>query len=284
MNTLELCELTIYPVKSCAGIPLREATLTPAGLTAGGVRDREWMLVDADGRFLTQREHPSMATVAPQLHDGGLRLTAPRMPAFTLPAGPAACLSLRRVQVWDDEVATWDAGDEAAAWLRAAIDIPCRLVRFHPEARRAADPDWTGGIDAPALFSDGFPYLMLYQESLAELNQRLRDIGRAPLPASRFRPNLVFAGGHAFEEDFTATIDFGDAVLRPVKPCPRCPIPSVDQRTGTVGPDPRDVLRSERSDPRLKGMITFGSNCVLISGSGATLTVGRAARADLAFD
>lgn len=285
METALLTELNIYPIKSCGGIALREATITQVGLMSEDIFDREWMVVDADGRFITQRDFPTMALIRPRIKSDTLELHAPGMLPINIPLGlpdPDSAPTLK-VRVWDDEVLAYDCDDVTALWFSKAIGVPCRLARFHPLATRHADRQWTGGLAAPTMFCDGFPLLMIYQASLDEVNRRLGLLQREPLPMNRFRPNLVLSGTEAFEEDFAESIELGDAVIKSVKPCPRCPVPAVDQATGVPGPDPRDVLRSERSDPRLKGQVTFGSNCILLQGEGATLRVGQAAGIVLGF-
>jgi hypothetical protein len=100
---------------------------------------------------------------------------------------------------------------------------------------------------------------------------------------NRFRPNIVIDGTDPFEEDFADTLTCGDAVLKPVKPCPRCPIPSVDQATGEVGPDPLDILQTYRVNPKVDGGITFGMNAVLQAGEGCVIKVGQSVELALAF-
>lgn len=287
MEPAILTGLTIYPIKSCGGIALQEARATAAGLVSESeeIGDREWMVVDQNGRFLTQREYPAMALITPSLHQDVMELRAPGLPVLSVPLDlpdPHSAFTMT-VQVWDDVLPAYDCDDVAARWFSEAVGAPCRLVRFHPKASRQGDPAWTEGADAPTMFSDGFPLLMIYEASLDELNRRLQYIGRDTLPMNRFRPNLVLSGAEAFEEDFAKSIEVGDTVIKPVKPCPRCPIPSIDQTTGMFGPDPRDVLRSERSESRLQGMVTFGVNCVLLQGEGTMLRVGQPAGIFLNF-
>lgn len=280
-----LTELTLYPIKSCAGIALREATLTTAGLMHQQIYNREWMVVDLDGNFLTQRTHPRMASIVPRIKLDSLELRAPGMMrlelALDLPHPDDA--RLLTVRVWDDTVQAYDCDELTATWFSAAIGVPCRLVRFHPEARRIADTAWTDGIEAPALFADGFPLLVMSRASLDDLNQKLQAQGRAALPMNRFRPSIVIDGVAPFEEDFAAAIRIGAARIKPVKPCARCPIPSVDQATGEVGPDPLDILRSYRVDPEVDGGITFGMNAIVLEGDGQLLRVGQPVAVELAF-
>jgi uncharacterized protein YcbX len=279
-----LAELNIYPVKSCAGISLEEATITSAGLASGQVHDREWMVVDLDGDFLTQRSFPRMALVTPHIDPESLVLLAPGMPRLDVPlALPEQNALTRPVTVWRDTLPAEDCGNAAAAWFSRAIGAPCRLVRFAAEARRFANREWTGDIIAPNRFSDGYPFLIISRESLDDLNQKLASQARDPLPMNRFRPNLVIAGGYAFDEDHAAGICADELVFKPVKPCQRCPIPSIDQASGEFGPDPLDILRTYRVDPRLGGGITFGMNAVLVRGEGLVLRVGQQVEIELSF-
>jgi hypothetical protein len=280
-----IAELYLYPIKSCAGIPLREATLTPAGLMSQQIYDREWMLVDADGEALTQREFPRMALIVPRLKGDVLAVRAPGM----LPLEIALDLPhpdherLIRARVWDDEVDAYDCDETTATWFSAMIGTSCRLVRFHPNAQRLSSTKWTEGRKVPNFFSDGFPMLVIGAESLQDLNDKLVAQGRRALPMNRFRPNIVFADLPAFEEDYAAHYRIGDALLKPVKPCPRCPIPSIDQASGEFGPDPLDILQTYRVNPRVGGRVTFGINTILIEGEGQTLRVGQPVDVALAF-
>jgi uncharacterized protein YcbX len=280
-----LSDISLYPIKSCAGITLREATLTVAGLMSENIYDREWMVVDLDGRCLTQREHPRMALIVPRIKAETLELRAPGMLRLELELGlpdPALAPTLQ-VQVWDDVVSAYDCDELTAAWFSNAVGVPCRLVRFHPNVERQVSAKWTGGVAAHTLFSDGYPVLIAGSASLADLNQKLVAAGRAALPMNRFRPNLVVDGIEAFEEDYVDTFQLGDALLKPVKPCSRCPMPSVDQGTGQFGPDPLDILQGYRAKAELDGAICFGMNAIVTAGEGQRLYVGQEISVTLAF-
>lgn len=280
-----LTELNLYPIKSCAGISLREAVVTEAGLMSEHIYDREWMVVDADGNFLTQREHPRMALIVPRIKGDMLELRAPGMLRLEIPldlGDPDEAPTLN-VRVWDDTVKAYDCDETTAAWFSNAVGVACRLVRFHPHAKRLANKKWTGDVEVPTMFSDGYPMLVISEASLEDLNRKLTAQGRDALPMNRFRPNLVINGIEAFEEDYVDTFKLGDATLKPVKPCPRCPIPSVDQATGIVGPSPLDILQTYRANPKVDGGITFGMNAILLQGEGQVLRVGQEVEVELAF-
>ena len=280
-----LSELILYPVKSCAGISVREATLTSAGLSVDAVYDREWMIVDEKGQFLTQREHPRMALISPRIKTDTLELRAPGMLRLEIPLGLPAPEDEQTIEVklWDDTWLAYDCDDTTATWFSKALGVTCRLVRFHPSVTRVTSTKWTGGIEAPTLFADGYPVLVIGSASLADLNDKLAAAGRDALPMNRFRPNLVIDGIDAFEEDYADQFVLGEASLKPVKPCPRCPIPAVDQASGVPGPDPLDILAGYRAKPALDGAICFGMNCIVTEGDGARLYVGQPVTMTLAF-
>jgi uncharacterized protein YcbX len=278
-----LTDIIFYPVKSCAGIAVVQALLTEAGLEVDGIADREWMLVTSDGQFLTQREHPRMALVTPRVQGSVLQLSVPGQAPFCIDIDQARSGVGMAVRIWDDHVLADDCGDLAAAWFAQAIGAPCRLVRFPAGARRLTSTRWTGGVAAPTRFADGYPVLVIGAASLADLNEKLVAAGRAALPMDRFRPNLVIDGLDPFEEDYVDTFGLGAVRLKAVKPCPRCPIPSVDQATGVPGADPLDILQAYRRKPQLDGAVCFGMNCIVITGAGQRLYVGQQVDAELAF-
>jgi uncharacterized protein YcbX len=279
-----ISELTMYPIKSCAGIALTEAVITASGLSYAGVCDREWMLVDGSGLFLTQREYPRMACLRITIAGDTLRVDTDAMATLSISLKANADAQKITVQIWETEVIADDAGEEAAIWFSQALGTRCRLVRFSPQAQRYANTKWTGDTLAPTRFADGYPLLLIAQASLDDLNRRAIAQGRQAVPMNRFRPNIVIDGVEAFEEDYAASYLLQNGIqLRPVKPCPRCPIPAVDQLTGEVGASPVDILQSYRANPIVDGEITFGMNVILEQGAGLVLRVGDEVEMPIAF-
>jgi uncharacterized protein YcbX len=273
--------LFVHPVKSCAGLPVTQSLLVETGLEF----DRQWMLVDAHGEFISQREQPRLALVETTLRLNDLRLRAPGMLALHVSLDRVE--EPLRVQIWDDRVAAYDMGALAAQWFSDYLGQAVRLVRFDPEARRLSDRHWSGDIEAQAAFADGFALLVTSTASLAELNRRLVAAGHAPVDMRRFRPNIVLDGIDAHDEDHIRDLHLdtpqGDVHLRLVKPCTRCSIPDVDPTTGEQGRGVADTLAGYRSDPRVDGAVSFGMNAVVVSGIEHMLAVGQAARASLGF-
>ncbi|MBI3285206.1 MAG: MOSC N-terminal beta barrel domain-containing protein [Burkholderiales bacterium] len=279
-----IAELNIYPIKSCAGIALQSATLTAAGLSYLGVHDREWMLVDEAGHFLSQRSCPALARLRPALLPGALVLNAPGLAPLALPLAWPEHIVTRTVQVWDDSVQAHDCGDAAANWCSSAAGVACRLVRFAPQAQRLIENKWTAGAAVPTRFSDAYPMLLIAAASLDDLNRRLQAQGQDAVPMNRFRPNIVLDGVAAYEEDYAEFFDIGDQIrLRPVKPCARCTIPAVDQLSGMPGFNPLDILQAYRANPLLDGGICFGMNAILERGAGLGLRIGAQAEMQIAF-
>ena len=201
--------LNIYPVKSCRGIALEQARITQAGFE----HDRQWLIVDARNRFLTQREAPRLALIETALDDALLRLRAPGLTDLTIPIDAQGA----RVEVlcWRDLCAAFDMGEAASEWLSEYLGARHRLVRFDETRKRTSSAEWTAEIEALNRFSDAFPWLVISQSSLNDLNTRLPS----PLPMNRFRPNIVIGGVEPYAEDRIHEITSGGIRLRVVKPC-----------------------------------------------------------------
>ncbi|WP_434663595.1 MOSC N-terminal beta barrel domain-containing protein [Paraburkholderia sp. A3BS-1L] len=279
--------LFVYPVKSCGAIALNHAQLDAKGLPW----DRHWMVVDENGRFVSQREIAAMARIVPAFVEGGVRLTMTDLDTpLDLPFTPHGNEAHVQVTVWKDTFEALDEGDEAAQWFSQALGVAVRLVRFAPDVTRLASKQWTNDEDVPTQFADGFPLLVTSEASLADLNARLAAKGATPVPMSRFRPNIVVDDVDAFDEDFidTLSIEGGGIVLRFAKPCARCPITTIDQRTGERDgewpAEPLDTLAAFRADPRVDGGLTFGQNAMVIAGAGERVAVGARAQWEYRFE
>ncbi len=291
MNTLpenadqpfHIAELWVYPVKSCAGVRLPRATLLDTGLEW----DRSWMVVDAQGEFVSQRELPRMALIQPSFKLGQLVLRAPGMLALHLQLDAAEAPA--RVRVWDDEVEAYDMGDVAAQWFSDFLSpgAPAglqrlRLVRFDPEVQRLSSLKWTGGVPAPVHFGDGFAVLVASAAALDDLNTRLAAAGQPAVDMRRLRPNIVLGGVAAHDEDRFSDLYLPGSCaaeatthLQLVKPCARCSIPDVNPDTAATGHAVGDALRAYRADARVNGAITFGMNAIVRAGSENMLAEGQ---------
>jgi uncharacterized protein YcbX len=247
---LQISQLIIYPIKSLGGIPLDRARVTDRGLE----HDRRWMLVDPGNGFITQRTVPLMALIHVAVGAGGLQVTSVLHPdALFVPF--EGCLSeFADVYIWEDTCTAQFVSHEADAWFTAALKIPCRLVHMPDTTSRITDPVYApeGGITS---FADAFPFLLIGQASLDELNSRLEQA----LPMDRFRPNIVFTGGTPYQEDELREFSIRRIRFHGVKLCARCPIPTIDQATAERGKEPLRTLARYRF---WNNKVYFGQNLI----------------------
>lgn len=289
--TARILSLHIYPIKSCAAIDLSTSSIDRAGLLG----DRRWMILTADGQFMTQRQWPAMARIRPALTDTHLELQAPGQPALRIPLdGSQLNDTVRDVVVWKDTVLAREESPDAAAWLSEALGVSCVLVKVDVQAQRPAKADWVDrwreahpefaedfAGDHVFGFADGFPLLIANQASLDDLNARLIAKGQSPVPMDRFRPNIVIEGEwEAFDEDVTALVSVGDVRMALVKPCTRCPMPNIDQLTGERYEEPGRTLATYR---QLEIGVVFGQNAIVSAPEGGRLNVGDEVEIELDF-
>lgn len=247
-----VASLHVYPLKSAGGVDLASATVERRGLAG----DRRWMLVDPDGKFISQRTHPELALVRVATYADGLQLEVPEQPSLTVPF-PGSSAEGLEVEVWGDRVEARLAGGVAHAWFADFLDADLRLVYMPPEARREVDEAFATGPNDIVSFADGYPLLLTNEASLDDLNARLEQ----PLPMNRFRPNVVVRGAEAWAEDGWRRLRIGDVMFRAVKPCGRCMVTTIDQQTAERGKEPLTTLAQFRRDPST-GKVNFGWNLI----------------------
>ncbi|MDX1943394.1 MAG: MOSC domain-containing protein [Saprospiraceae bacterium] len=247
---MQLSEIFIYPVKSLRGISLQSARLEPRGLAY----DRRWMLIDETGHFFTQREFPEMALLITSLTDKHLIIehATKSLEKLLIPLKAPENQHAINVQIWDDNCKALLVSREADQWLSEALDTNCRIVYMPEDTQRFTDPTYSEPQDIVS-FADGFPFLIIGQASLDDLNERLEE----KIQINRFRPNFVFTGGAPFEEDSWKRFRIGDLSFRAVKPCARCQLTTIHPETATFGKEPLRTLSQYRLDGH---KILFGMN------------------------
>ena len=256
---LSLSALHVYPVKACAGISVASARVLARGLE----HDRAFMIVRADtGAFVTQREHPVLATMQTSLVGDALVLSGPRGEDVRLPHDPARAAERAErvpVRVWEDVVLAAAVPGPASDLVSEVLGFEARLVVMPPEVVRAVDPTY-GRPGDHVSFADGFPVLLASESSLADLGAKLAVGGEPPVPMSRFRPNVVVRGAVPWDEDRHARVRIGRLVFRMPKRCARCSVVTIDQATGErAGVEPLRTLGTFRRDG---ASVFFGSNLV----------------------
>lgn len=234
---ITLSNLTYYPIKSCRGFDVTESNVERMGLE----NDRRLMVISLENKFLTQREIPKLALVTPTLQNDSITLTAPNYDSLHFPIKKSGYNF--PVQIWKSSgVPAVDQGDETAEWFSNFLDMPVRLVHIADGYKRTVNMEYAINADDHTGFADGYPILIISEESLHDLNSRLDST----LPMNRFRPNLVVKGCKPFEEDTWKRIRIGNVELALVKPCARCEITTFDKETLERSKEPLKTLAQFR--------------------------------------
>ncbi len=230
-------------------ISLKECKLDRFGL----LHDRRWMVVDTDGNFLTQRQHAEMCLFEVNQLDDGLQILHKKQSHIDIkvPFEPLTQKSIE-VTVWNDKCKAIIVDENIDKQLSSIFKQPVHLVKMPESEIRQVDTSYTpqGTITA---FTDGFPLLMISQESLDLLNSKLEK----PVGMLRFRPNLVITGGDAHVEDQKAKFTIDSCVFEGVKPCSRCVVTTIEPNTAIKRPEPLRTLTQYRIQD---GKVMFGMN------------------------
>ncbi len=259
--SIVISQIHVYPVKSLGGEARQTAYVEPRGLR----HDRRWMVVDPEGRFLTQRTLPRMALISARTDSDALVLQAPSLRALRVPLTPPAGSDLVDVRVWQSECRALAVSPDADRWLSDVLQSPCRLV-YMPDHTQRLVPAEFRRAEGIVSFADAFPLLLVGEASLHDLNTRLA----VPIPINRFRPNIVVSGTAPYAEDSWQAVTLGEALFYVVKPCARCLVTTIDQATGlSDSPEPLRTLASYR---RQGEKVVFGQ--YLIPAALGTVSVG----------
>lgn len=247
---ISLSTLIYYPIKACRGFEMDETNLERMGLE----HDRRMMVVTPEGHFLTQRDYPRLALIAPSISNDKLTLSAPGKQDLTFPilkSGPT-----RSVDIWRSKgVLAVDQGKLAAGWFSDWLEADVRLVHFAEGYIRKVNQRYAVNPDDHTGFADGYPILLASEESLGDLNARLEK----PVPMNRFRPNLVVRGCEPFAEDTWSRIKIGQIEMAVVKPCARCVVTTIDKDTLQQSREPLKTLAAYR---KKAGGAMFGQNVI----------------------
>jgi uncharacterized protein YcbX len=264
MSTPTVTRLTLYPIKSCGGVSLERAHIGPRGLEAGPIGDRRWILSDAEGQMITQRQTEHLARVRIDLLGGALRVSGDGLePVVVDPADigdeRASVMLFRRA------VPGHRSPKAVDDWFSRFLGYPAHLLYQTEEDHRQCDPDFalTPGQDKVG-FADAFPYLISTEATLARVNGLLAE----PVPMNRFRPNIVVGGTGPDAEYDWKRVAMGHAELSIVKPCTRCVMTTIDQERGVkTGKEPLAALgrayflSTSVGQSPIKGVI-FGENAI----------------------
>jgi len=248
MNNVRVHSLYIYPIKSLQGIKLEQADLTKRGFKY----DRHWMLIDEQGRFLSQRECADMAKIHTKLEKNHLRVSAdPVAEDLLIPLNDHQETQLT-VTIWGDTCNATQVSLQANLWFSELLRMHCKLVYLPQKEIRQVDPNHAKNNEQVG-FADGYPLLVVSLESLKQLNTKLSS----PVDITQFRPNIVIENCEAHAEDNWENIQINGIDILLPKPCSRCNIPAINQQTAEPVPDMLKTLASYRRKDR---KILFGMN------------------------
>ena len=234
---IQLSNLTYYPIKACRGFDVAESQVERMGLA----NDRRMMVVTPSGKFLTQREYPRLALVTPTVKNGMVTLSAPNFDSLQF--GIQSTGTPTPVEVWKSkDVSAIDQGEESAQWLSDWLGVSVRLVHVADGFKRKLNPEYAVHADDHTGFADGYPILIISEESLQDLNSKLDSA----VPMNRFRPNIVVKGCEPFAEETWKRIRIGGVEMALVKPCARCVVTTIDKDTLAKSKEPLKTLSSYR--------------------------------------
>jgi len=249
-ENLVLSEIYIYPIKSLGGISLQTSEVEERGLKY----DRRWVLVDESNTFFTQRDFPAMTLIKPAIGKDGLQLKHKQKNIEPLKVPFDFDHSKRdKVIIWNDTVIGEFYNQTIDDWFSEILGIKCHLVKMPGSTKRIVDRKYAE--NKIVSFADAFPFLIIGQASLDDLNSKME----IPLPMNRFRTNFVFTGGEPFEEDSWNGFSIGSLEFKAVKPCARCVITTTDQETGERNNEPLKTLSEYRN---FENKVMFGMNLI----------------------
>jgi uncharacterized protein len=269
---MQITGLYVYPIKSCRGIAVDSVAVSATGLE----NDRRWMIVDLEGKFVTQRELPKMACIIPELTEDGLQLRTDEDGEVLQPFSHRGQRSI--VEIFGERLPAIAGDPKVDIWLNKVLNHDVRLVEFDDTALRLGGVQYPTRDDAPTTFVDNYGILAISESSLSDL----RSKSGKDIPMNRFRPNVVLDDLEPFQEDFISVLHSDAVSFRFVNPCTRCQMPSIDQATGEQSFDPVAVLSTYRYDDVLRGT-KFGAYAAVQSGVGKSIRTGDALSVEWAF-
>ena len=246
---MKIQSLHIYPIKSLGGISLPYAEVLERGLAF----DRRWMLVDANGVFITQRKYPSLALISVELSSNHLLVHSNRGASLQVPLNPEG--EQIEVTVWDDTVNAIEVSTEVSKWFSSQLKQAVKLVYMPDDSQRMIDPKYAKNEESVS-FADGYPILITNTASLEDLNKKLES----KISMERFRPNMVVNGQVAFEEDNWYNLAIGNTKLEVVKRCARCVMVNINPENAIKE---TKVLQALSTYRKKNNKVYFGVNALV---------------------
>lgn len=256
--------LYVYPIKSLQGVEVSEAEV----LERGFKYDRRWMIVDENNKFITQRTHPHLSQIKIKFSGNSIIASYSGYGDLEIPLSIESGEKVR-VSVWEHQVEALEANDEQNKWISQIVGVPCKLVFMPENSSRPINPERARNNENVS-FADGYPYLIISEASLQDLNSRMDE----DLPMNRFRPNIVVSGVSPYVEDGWKDFSIGNVDFYGTHSCKRCVFTTIDQETGKKGAEPLKTLAAYRREgkdvifglnvmAKSRGAVRVGDNIVI---------------------
>ena len=250
MQNISLQSITIYPIKSSSGIQLSNSWVEEFGLSF----DRRFVVATPNGEFITARTEPRLCLIQANLTATGLNITAPDMPILSIEYAKLSD-NYQKVTVWESIINGQQSAEHYNLWFSRYLNKPCQLLFFGEKSER-----FVKNKKSQVGFADGYPLLLISQQSLNNLNKRLSKKNAVTMP--QFRPNIVVDGCEEFEEDSWSHIRIGEVEFEITKPCSRCVLTTINPIAGDLHlqQEPLKTLKTFRQVE--DGDVMFGQNLV----------------------
>lgn len=245
---MQVTELNIYPIKSTLGTQVSQAFVEPKGLNF----DREFMITEANGKFITARKDQELYRLTVFPIATGIVITH---------TSGQKCVALYQDFIEESSSEVWGASFNAKVaatsvnqWLSEILGREVQLRWLGEKSQRqVANFD-----NHPMSFADSNPVTLMSQKSLEQVQQW----SPIPLEMARFRPNIVIDGEIAFEEEQWEQIQIGEVLFTKSELCTRCVLITRDLNTLELDPNAEPFRTLKQKHSNEKGKPVFGIHLV----------------------
>lgn len=248
---MNIISLHLYPIKSTLSYDVQQAVVLPRGLNF----DRQFMLTDPNGKFITARKEGQLYHLSAYPLPNGLFVQ--HKTGAQLHINFSDFSQMQSCEVWGTEFASFVANDEINQWFSQFIGLPVQLRWLGQQSQRPLKRF----PDQRLSFADGAPILLTSLGSLNKLQQHCAS----PIKMSQFRPNIVCDNVNAFSEQQWRKIQIGTVQFLHLKPSTRCILTTRDPDTNQLDPRAEPFRTLKKLNVNEKGEPVFGINLLPLS-------------------
>ena len=242
MGSINISNLYTYLLKSGRPQALDHTHIIPTGLMG----DREFALIDDDGRLLTAREYPTLFQVESKIVDDKIYF-AYKSDSIIVPR--KTLYSRERMgTLFGQAAGGFELDNRLQKWFSKCMGVNCHVIEINEIYLRQMESQ-----PYDITYTDAAPILLTSEASLRALNNRMT----IPVGMNRFRPNLVVSGSPAFAEDDWKYLKIGDCEFEISHHCPRCVITTIDPSNPEKGIS-QEPLKTLSTLRKFGNKVTFG--------------------------